>query len=150
MTRRKLIVSHLAVAAISGVLAIWSWNLHLAAQSGGYTKNERRFLVAFDRSVCECEASRAIAHTGYAWEAALECTTPRAIRMVDQHCIRALSSPVGLGSHVAYSVLLDLNRPVLPESLERIKQMALALPEGSVERNSLESLVVKLEKKNRL
>jgi len=149
MSRCKLIMSHLVVAAASAALAIWSWNLHVEAESGGYTESERRFLVAFDRSVRECEDSRAVAYTDYAWEAALECTTPRAIRTVDQHCIRALDSTVGLGSHVAYSVLLDLNRPVLPESLEKIKQMALALPEGSVERNSLESLVVKLEKKNR-
>ncbi len=150
MSRRKLIMSYLVVAAISGALGIWSWNLHVEAESGGYTASEQKFLVAFDRSVRECEASLSIAHIDYACDAAEECTTPRAIRMVEEHCYRALSSRVGLGSHVAYYVFLESKRPVRPETMAVIKQMASDLSEGTVERNDLESLIVKLEEKNQL
>ncbi len=148
MSRCKLIMSHLAVAAISGTLAIWFWNLHLAAESGGYTTSERRFLVAFDRSVSECEADRSVGYVDYAIDAAENCTTPRAIRMVEEHCYRALGSRVGMGCHVAFYVLLESTRAVRPQTLDVIKQMAEQRVEGTVERGDLEYLIRELEKKN--
>ena len=52
-----------------------------------------------------------------------------------------------MADEVAFYVLLESSRPVLPETMESLKQMAAGAPEDSMERADLEDLIDEVEKK---